>query len=863
MTNDLDLLEVRKLRGVFVNTTAAMCSIYESGRQVFDCLKNSSKYTLEYIGLDELDRFLAGEIGPAFSKNATRDHAKKPSESFDFWILNYHPDTMEPYFLPSAVSALAGLKFAIVLEVEPDNPIRRAPQTVFDYYMVLDPSAQPTEKIVPFPRPLSGKSRQPGPTRNAVPVIGSFGLGTPGKGFEHVVEAVNREFDEAIVRINVPESTYADPHMFKVHGQSYAVYLKQLCEKIAKPGIRVEFTQNFMDDDALIDWCMANDLNCFMYTRRQSGLSATTDQAIISGRPLLLSSNDTFRHIHQYLPFYPLSSMRQAIATSGVGVQKMQVAWSSDSFRELFTQTLERANKPARWEQSVVTNKAARILVVCLQHITSLKYAQRALNVFNRLVQFEIVTISAPEYDRITLELYWNNYIAIVVVGAVAKSEGLRPYLADFDGQIIWLSTSLDSARSSGDLFKIIPRQPLIPYHTTIATLPPGPPRIMLIGFAHEQSNLERIVAKIQRDRGDAQIVIAAFPGEPNRDPTMFDERLDRMATQLAVTPALTISYVKLPSTAHDLIQSFGKNSLTVFYNQNGLDDNILNLCELALVAERPVAFTAAAPFLEFSDLGVIIEDIDLNTLMALGVGANVGLYNRFGEGAFAKKLIDTLKSDDSSPGRGANFNADWRQQIGVPPCPNTIIEGAAAEWYARLATTTQTKLPAAQAYEPPHLAAQQGFLRAAAERATAWDRAGTIIVYGDSRRPVIGVLRELGYNVALAESPLAVDFDVVLVANAFSDIEHARATLSQASVQLRTGGVAAFTFFCRESYAVDDYRENIDFPSLSSAEIEVLLSEFALTIEGPVDWVNPKPSLLPRPFAPPPLVSVVCKKSR
>ena len=73
-----------------------------------------------------------------------------------------------------------------------------------------------------------------------------------------------------------------------------------------------------MTPEALIDWCHENDLNCFMYTRDQPGLSATTDQAILSGQPLLTLTNATFRHIHPYIPPYPQTPSRSRSRARGL-----------------------------------------------------------------------------------------------------------------------------------------------------------------------------------------------------------------------------------------------------------------------------------------------------------------------------------------------------------------------------------------------------------------------------------------------------------------------------------------------------------------------------------------------------------------
>jgi hypothetical protein len=164
--------------------------------------------------------------------------------------------------------------------------------------------------VYAFPRPLEIPSLVTPYRESSIPVIGSFGFATIGKGFELVVDAVNKEFDEAIVRINIPPSTYGDDHYWKIHKRNYGEYLSELCNKVAKRGVQVVITNEFLTKDQLIEWCSQNTLNCFLYNRNQPGLSATTDQAISSGRPLAISTNETFRHIQRYIKPYPFQSLR-------------------------------------------------------------------------------------------------------------------------------------------------------------------------------------------------------------------------------------------------------------------------------------------------------------------------------------------------------------------------------------------------------------------------------------------------------------------------------------------------------------------------------------------------------------------------
>jgi hypothetical protein len=309
-----------KLRGLFINPAKANCSIYESGRMMYEGLVLSNCYELDYQEVDE-------------------DNRSVP-DSYDFYAFNYHYLTMG-WLDTTHVRRLPGLKVTFVLEVSPNNPFIFCPYGDFDAYCVLDPTLNLADKrVYAFPRPIEIPSKLTPYREQPVPIIGSFGFATAGKGFELVVDAVNKEFDEAIVRINIPLGTYADDAYWGLHKQNYAEYLTDLCMKTAKKGVQVIITRDYMSKEELIEWCSQNTLNCFLYNRNQPGLSATTDQAISSGRPLAVSMNDTFRHITAYIKPYPLRSLKESIAVSQTEVRKIQKDWAPVNFANRFEQVL-------------------------------------------------------------------------------------------------------------------------------------------------------------------------------------------------------------------------------------------------------------------------------------------------------------------------------------------------------------------------------------------------------------------------------------------------------------------------------------------------------------------------------------------
>jgi hypothetical protein len=257
---------------------------------------------------------------------------RRISRSYDFYLFNYHAQTSMAWLDTRCVRELPGTKMTLVLEVAPNNPFAYVSSDHFDAYLVLDPTvACLNAKVYPFPRPI-----EPAPPLDMLPtyshpVLGTFGMPTLGKGFDKVVVAANREFDSATIRMNIPTGDYVSEAQ-----QREVEATIQALPVLAKPGIEVLITREFMDKAALIRWCSQNTLNVFLYDRSMVGLAATTDQAISSGRPLAVSANDTFRHIHSFLTPYPLRTLKESIAYSQPEVAAMQLAWSQAAFLRTF-----------------------------------------------------------------------------------------------------------------------------------------------------------------------------------------------------------------------------------------------------------------------------------------------------------------------------------------------------------------------------------------------------------------------------------------------------------------------------------------------------------------------------------------------
>ncbi len=60
-----------QIKGLFINNKKAKDSIFESGHMVFQCLKQSDQYLLDYVEVDVNNRSI--------------------KKGYDFYFFNYHP----------------------------------------------------------------------------------------------------------------------------------------------------------------------------------------------------------------------------------------------------------------------------------------------------------------------------------------------------------------------------------------------------------------------------------------------------------------------------------------------------------------------------------------------------------------------------------------------------------------------------------------------------------------------------------------------------------------------------------------------------------------------------------------------------
>ena len=211
--------------------------------------------------------------------------------------------------------------------------------SLFDFYIAADPTLLlknpfvfKTGRLVPT---YNNKSLNEG----NVPVIGSFGFATANKGFEALVKTVQNEFDDAVIKINMPSAYFGDRD--GVNAKKIAEHCKSI---ISKKGIKLEITHNFLEGEKILDFLAGNDLNAFFYEDKKGrGISSAIDNALAVKKPIAISNCPMFRHILNTNPFICIenTSLTEILKNGFKPLEKFVVEWDSKNMQWEYERILD------------------------------------------------------------------------------------------------------------------------------------------------------------------------------------------------------------------------------------------------------------------------------------------------------------------------------------------------------------------------------------------------------------------------------------------------------------------------------------------------------------------------------------------
>lgn len=307
---------------LFVNYKEPKCGVYQWGKNILEAISKSPKYLfhyLEILHLEELDSYVA----------------KSDCEAI---IYNYHPQTLT-FINPSMERRYRQVNIALMHEMtqaEADT----MPNRFFQYYVMGDPTLIENNPAV-F---KTGRLIIPYTNTKKAPdivTIGTFGFSVGSKGYQRLIDVVQDEFDEAIIRVHIPSNGIIDVDGAVAHRQA-----EECRQRLRKPGIQIQTSHDFLDRNAMLDFLAGNTVNAFLYDYlKVAGISSSPDHAMAVRRPMAVTKSIMFRHLHSLHPSITIedSSLREIIKNGIEPFSHLYSLWNEDNVRAEYENVLDKA----------------------------------------------------------------------------------------------------------------------------------------------------------------------------------------------------------------------------------------------------------------------------------------------------------------------------------------------------------------------------------------------------------------------------------------------------------------------------------------------------------------------------------------
>ncbi len=305
---------------LFLNHKIIQCGVYQYGKRVFEILQKDSEINYIYK-----------EVSNVHEYKAALEHSPHVI------IYNYHEATMR------------WLHSSTIQKSVPNVGIpHESAEHLFDVVCNIDPDAPESENRFSLPRPIYENIEEMivpcesesvhqfihEYTNTNVPIFGTFGFGFNFKGFDKIVELVNEQYDNAVIKMVIPISAF-DPNPNTNRN------MRNLCiQKNKKPGVKLMITHDFFSTADILKFLNSTTMNIFLYDKLNGrGISSTIDYALSSKKPLAISDSCMFRNIYSDNICVYKRSLDECLQASSdhcaVFLQKYSNALFIDKFRQI------------------------------------------------------------------------------------------------------------------------------------------------------------------------------------------------------------------------------------------------------------------------------------------------------------------------------------------------------------------------------------------------------------------------------------------------------------------------------------------------------------------------------------------------
>jgi len=214
--------------------------------------------------------------------------------------------------------------------------IKMGEDNFYQYTVMGDPTlVPPNERYIPIKRVIwDYENKFPTPE---IVTIGSFGFNSPAKGFAGLINRVQEEFDEAIIRLNIPASDIGRETPEIINKKDAILF-----DLVKKKGVQLKITHDFLETNELFDFLAQNSLNAFLYQQQDNsqlgGIASSLDVALSARRPMAISKCSMFRHVLKYnLPItVPEYSLKEILDRGADVLDPIYREWSKEQVSKEF-----------------------------------------------------------------------------------------------------------------------------------------------------------------------------------------------------------------------------------------------------------------------------------------------------------------------------------------------------------------------------------------------------------------------------------------------------------------------------------------------------------------------------------------------
>ena len=260
----------------------AACGIGLIGKLLVESLVNSTKY--EFIAV--------------YTDNNSVLESKILEHNPKFIIYNYHT-VLSSWLHEENLS----IKYSHIHHILIDHEMYQERVDSFQFplgfkYLIIPDKTLLTKDNIFTVNRLLPKYNGDNYKDDGVPKIGFQGFAQKHKGLYKIAYIVQKEYDEAIIRLHIPFAKFFDPQGIEARAR-----VEEVRNIITKPNIKLEVSHDLKSTKELLDFLSENTVNCYFNDNViPSGIASSPDYALAVNRPLAVTKSNQLVHLRGLEP---------------------------------------------------------------------------------------------------------------------------------------------------------------------------------------------------------------------------------------------------------------------------------------------------------------------------------------------------------------------------------------------------------------------------------------------------------------------------------------------------------------------------------------------------------------------------------